>query len=215
MEPYFDQNACNFWNTTAQKLVERGFNKFMVNNYGQLNLLRSYPVERIAGPFLYVFNSFAASFLSQQDIRNFVSPLENNKRNLYQTQEHIKNQNIIVPVFAYPELFQIISRLDKHYHHKFLKDVQTGYEFSVEYGKEKITVLPEKAFSITDKVNDLKKRGFRKFFVDLSGMKISKGLYREILQHVNESRHMEQTCRFNWKDGFYFDKPEDSKTDKK
>ena len=85
----------------------------------------------------------------------------------------------------------------------------------VEYGKEKITVLPEKAFSITDKVNDLKKRGFRKFFVDLSGMKISKGLYREILQHVNESRHMEQTCRFNWKDGFYFDKPEDSKTDKK
>ena len=46
-------------------------------------------------------------------------------------------------------------------------------------------------------------------------MKISKGLYREILQHVNESRHMEQTGRFNWKDGFYFDKADDGKTDKK
>jgi putative protease len=215
MQPYFDENTCNFWKDAAVKLAERGFNKFMANNYGQLNLLRSLPVERIAGPYLYVFNSFAANFLSAQDVRNFVSPLENNKRNLYQTQEHIKNQNIIVPVFAYPELFQIISRLDKHFHHKFLKDVQTGYEFSVEYAKDRIAVLPEKPFSITDKINDLKKRGFKKFFVDLSGMKISKGLYREILQHVNESRHMEQTCRFNWKDGFYFDKPEDSKTDKK
>lgn len=211
MEPYFDENACNFWSTAAQKLADRGFNKFMVNNYGQLNLLRRFQVECIAGPYLYVFNSFAATFLAEQNIRNFVSPLENNKRNLYQVKEHIKNQNIIIPVFAYPELFQIISRLDKHFHEKFLKDVQTDYEFSVEYGKEKIVVLPETPFSITDKVNDLKKRGFKKFFVDLTGMKVSKGLYRDILQHVNESRHMEQTCRFNWKDGFYFDKPEETK----
>lgn len=215
MEPYFDENACNFWSSAAQKLVDRGFNKFMANNYGQLNLLRRFPVERIAGPYLYVFNSFAAAFLAEQNIRNFVSPLENNKRNLYQLQEHIKNQNIIVPIFAYPELFQIISRLDKHFHEKFLKDVQTNYEFSVEFGKEKISVLPEMPFSITDKVNDLKKHGFKKFFVDLAGMKVSKSLYREILQHVNESRHMEQTCRFNWKDGFYFDKAENKKIDKK
>lgn len=211
LEPYFDENACNFWNSAAQKLVDRGFNKFMANNYGQLNLLRRFPVERIAGPYLYVFNSFAAAFLAEQNVRNFVSPLENNKRNLYQVQEHIKNQNIIVPIFAYPELFQIISRLDKHFHEKFLKDVQTNYEFSVEYGKEKITVLPQTPFAITDKVNDLKKRGFKKFFADLTGMKVSKGLYRDILQHINESRHLEQTCRFNWKDGFYFDKAEDNK----
>lgn len=209
MEPYFDENACNFWSSAAQKLVDRGFNKFMANNYGQLNVLRRFSAERIAGPYLYVFNSFAAAFLAEQHVRNFVSPLENNKRNLYQVQEHIKNQNIIVPIFAYPELFQIISRLDNHFHEKFLKDVQTDYEFSVEYGKEKITVLPEIPFSITDKVNDLKKRGFKKFFVDLTGMKVSKSLYREILQYISESRHMEQTCRFNWKDGFYFDKADD------
>ena len=209
MEPYFDENACNFWSSAVQKLVDRGFNKFMANNYGQLNVLRRFSAERIAGPYLYVFNSFAAAFLAEQHVRNFVSPLENNKRNLYQVQEHIKNQNIIVPIFAYPELFQIISRLDNHFHEKFLKDVQTDYEFSVEYGKEKITVLPEIPFSITDKVNDLKKRGFKKFFVDLTGMKVSKSLYREILQYISESRHMEQTCRFNWKDGFYFDKADD------
>lgn len=209
MEPYFDENACNFWSSAAQKLVDRGFNKFMANNYGQLNVLRRFSAERIAGPYLYVFNSFAAAFLAEQHVRNFVSPLENNKRNLYQVQEHIKNQNIIVPIFAYPELFQIISRLDNHFHEKFLKDVQTDYEFSLEYGKEKITVLPEIPFSITDKVNDLKKRGFKKFFVDLTGMKVSKSLYREILQYISESRHMEQTCRFNWKDGFYFDKTDD------
>lgn len=211
LEPYFDMTEQSFLIEHIEKIISKGFQLFMVNNLGQLNFLKRYPIELIGGPYLYVFNSFAAHFLNQQNILYTVSPIENSKRNLYLTHEKTKPSCSLVTLFSYPELFQILGRLDLHYQDKLIRDSQTGYEFFIQHGKEKISLFPEIPFSITDKVNDLKKRGFRKFIVDLAHVQLTKSLYRNILHYAKGSLHMERTTRFNWKDGFYFDKSEETK----
>lgn len=64
-------------------------------------------------------------------------------------------------------------------------------------------VVPERPFSITDLVPNLKKQGFRRFIVDLSNAEPSKGLYRDIARAVDQGSSLLNTTRFNWKEGFW------------
>lgn len=210
LEPYFDMNEQEYLKGSIEKFIEKGFNVFMINNYGQYNILKRYDVNLICGPFLYTFNSYSVYFINNLGIKHIVSPIENSKKNLYLTKDNSKNAEFFITIFSYPELFQIISRFDSIYTEKVIKDSQNNYDFFMNYGKDKTSVLPQNPFCITDKVIDLKKKGFNKFIIDLAFTKLNKSLYKQIMRYAKTSIHMEKTSRFNWKDGFYFDKSEPS-----
>jgi U32 family peptidase len=178
-----------------------GFNNFIANNPGQISLLKDNNVNIIAGPYLYTFNQYSIDFLMETGCSLFVSPLENNKKNLIETS--ILHPKLwFVTIFVYPELFQIKADLSKNYNFTFFND-NLENQFHLFAGEEGTTVIPEKPFSIIDKIPQLNKAGLNRFIVDLSFMKITKNYYKTIMKTVENKGIIETATRFNWKNGFY------------
>ncbi len=106
LEPQLFENQLALQTSQLAKLMDNGFNYFICNNLGQLNILKKNKnLILCAGPYLYTFNLYAAGFLLENKITYLISPIENNKRNLYSTIESINPENYLLTVFCFPELF--------------------------------------------------------------------------------------------------------------
>jgi hypothetical protein len=108
----------------------------------------------------------------------------------------------VVTIFAYPALFRIRSSLASLYDFSFFSDGR-GESFQLVSSPESSLVLPEKPFSIVDKLPFLKEAGFTKFVVDFSGPPLKKRDYKDVMDAVKTGAPLPNTVRFNWKDGFY------------
>jgi putative protease len=171
----------------------------------------------IAGPWLYTFNSLAGSFAVGLGAGCVVSPLENNRQNLEKTWPGGR-ERVFVTLFSWPSLFRIRANLGSAYRFREFSG-GTGEKFFLVPGTPsaldtgETIVIPEKPFSIVDKRPFLEKAGFRRFIVDFSGgtgsgsFPLKKHEYREVMTAVLEGRPLAGTVRFNWKNGFYQEKP--------
>jgi len=208
LEPFFPQADADKLDGIIPQLVERGYRQFVVNNPGHLSLFRAVrsEVQLIAGPWLYTFNAWSLSFVVSLDVNGFITPLENNRQNLERT---VGTENLqftrsmaFVPVFAWPPLFRIRANLGLLYNFKTFSD-NRGENFSLICGGEGSRVIPEKPFSITDKIPYLTEAGFRRFIIDLSGPPFKKTDYKDLMKAVNNGTPIPRISRFNWKNGFY------------
>jgi len=236
LDPWFPQNIAGYENEIMAKeireLTERGYYQYMVNNPGHLSMFREFDKTRlIAGPWLYMFNSWSLSFVASLGVDGFVSPLENNRQNLERTlgvvsSKGIENRNaskkrqsrsvnsglsktsfalhskFFITVFAWPPLFNIRANLDSVLNFKSFTD-NTDETFNLDTGYEGSRVYPKKYFSIVDKIPFLKEAGFGRFIIDLCGPVLKKTDYRDLMRSVNENAPLPNSSRFNWKDGFY------------
>ncbi|MCL2214034.1 MAG: U32 family peptidase [Treponema sp.] len=232
LDPFFPQNtaSCNDEDeTTAQEikqLIEKGYRQYIVNNPGHFSLFRGFDnVKLIAGPWLYMFNSWALSFVSSFGADGFISPFENNRQNLERTlgmgkhADESKNgrkkqgrkasplrSSFFITVFAWPPLFNIRADISSVVKFKSFADNKNEV-FNISSGSEGTRVYPDKYFSIVDKIPFLKEAGFCRFIIDLTGQVLKKSNYRDLMKTVNEKdgiiRPLPHSSRFNWKDGFY------------
>ncbi|MDR0464063.1 MAG: U32 family peptidase [Treponema sp.] len=232
LDPFFPQEAASHGEVsragyeketmpeTIKYLTERGYHQYVVNNPGHFSLFRGLDqVKLIAGPWLYIFNSWALSFVSSFGVDGFISPLENSRQNLEKTlgagkQEKkrldrasaLLRSNFLITVFAWPPLFSIRADTGSVINFNSFAD-NMGEAFTVNAGNEGTRVYPEKYFSIIDKIPFLKEAGFGRFIIDLTGKALKKSNYRDLMKAVNEKdgfiRPLPQSSRFNWKDGFY------------
>jgi putative protease len=207
LDPYFPQSDAENMNQVVHNLVELGYKQFVLNNLGHFSLFKDIRKEvgLITGPWLYMFNSWAFSFLASQEPEAYVSPLENNRQNLDRTMQtfhkHMRSM-VFVPVFAWPPLFRIRADLGQLYNFKLFSD-NRGELFSLVCDSEKTLVIPQKPFSITDKIPFLKESGFRRFIVDLSGPTLKKTNYKDLMRAVENGLPLPRISRFNWKNGFF------------
>jgi putative protease len=215
LDPYFPQGEEESLEEEIRALPGKGYRQFMVNNPGHFSLFRRDAVRRgladqtpepgpalIAGPYLYVFNRWAASFISSLGADSFVSPLENNRQNLERTVEPGRRSLCFVTIFAWPALFRIRADLGAIYSFKGFTDSR-GEKFRLSAGKEGSAVYPERPFSIVDKIPFLKEAGFSRFILDLSGGPLKKAGYRDLIKSAENAVPLPDISRFNWKDGFY------------
>ena len=207
LDPYFPQAASEPLAPVIQQLAGLGYRQYMVNNPGHFSLFRSLrpDVQLIAGPWLYMFNSWALSFVASLGADAFVSPLENNRQNLERTfgtdSRNPLRAMAFIPVFALPPLFRIRADLRPAYGFRTFSD-NLDENFTLVTGPEGSTVIPEKPFSITDKIPFLKEAGFRRFIIDLSGPPLKKRDYKDLMRAVDTGAPLPRVSRFNWKDGF-------------
>jgi putative protease len=215
LDPYFPQGDEEPLTGEIKALMGKGYRQFMVNNPGHFSFFRGDAARRdpagqpsgpgpalIAGPYLYVFNRWAASFVSSLGADNFVSPLENNRQNLEKTLSPGRRSLCFVTIFAWPALFRIRADLGGIYGFKSFADSR-GEEFHLSTGREGSVVYPERPFSIVDKIPFLREAGFHRFILDLSGRPLKKAGYRDLMKSVRNAAPLPETSRFNWKDGFY------------
>jgi putative protease len=213
LDPYFPQGDEEPLAEEIKALTGKGYGQFMLNNPGHFSFFRGAAARRdpadkrpgialVAGPYLYVFNRWAASFVSSLGADNFVSPLENNRQNLEKTLSPSRRSLCFVTIFARPALFRIRADLGGIYGFKGFTDSREE-EFRLSTGREGSLVYPERPFSIVDKIPFLREAGFSRFILDLSGSPLKKAGYRSLMKSVQNAVPLPETSRFNWKNGFY------------
>ncbi|MDR1971061.1 MAG: U32 family peptidase [Treponema sp.] len=218
LDPYFPQGDEGFLGETIGALLEAGYRQFMLNNPGHFSYFRG-PAEGggtaggqqtrslglMAGPYLYTFNRWAASFVASLGAGYFVSPLENNRQNLEKTMDPSCRSRVFITVFAWPALFRIRSNLGKIYDFGRFSGSRDE-EFRLAAGEGGSLVYPERPFSIMDKIPFLREAGFSRFILDLSGSpgsSLKKNQYRDLMKSAQDGAILAGVNRFNWKDGFY------------
>jgi putative protease len=201
LDPYFPQASEEKYAREIPELLSRGYDCFVLNNPGHFSYFRDTDCSLIAGPYLYVFNRWAASFVSGLTAR-FISPLENNRQNLERTLDPPRRSRCFVPVFAYPALFRIRADLSRVYDFGAFSD-RRNERFSLFSSRDGSVVIPEKPFSIVDKIPFLEAAGFSRFVLDLCGPPLRKLDYKDLMRAVKSVVPLPNVVRFNWKNGFY------------
>jgi putative protease len=174
----------------------------VVNNLGHLAFFRGTDAKLIAGPYLYTFNGWAYAFINSLGLSNVITPLENNRQNLERSVDAQRRPGTFVTVFSYPALFRIRGNLSSMYDFSDFSDGR-GENFQLITGDDGSVVVPEKPFSIVDKIPFLKEAGFSKFILDFSGPQLKKRDYKDVVDAAKTGAPLPFTTRFNWKDGFY------------
>ncbi|MDR0374508.1 MAG: U32 family peptidase [Treponema sp.] len=214
LDPFFPQALESFFPEAVPRLCREGYRMFEINNPAHVSLFRNFAVELIAGPYLYAFNRFAAAFIQELGVNYIVSPLENNRQNLERTFERQERSSVFVPVFAYPALFRIRNDLSPLYPWERFSDNQDErFSLITERNKSgaagpgagESLVVPEKPFSIVDKIPFLREAGFRRFILDFSGPALKKKEYKTVMAAAQEGAPLPNASRFNWKGGFFHD----------
>lgn len=201
LDPYLPEERVYEFSERVKLLAKNGFNYFILNNLSHISLLPESTIK-IAGPYLYSFNSYAIDFLIKQGFSYIISPIENNKRNLFLSTKNFDKKNWLITTFSFPELFIIVSNIkEKIEFSKFFDQNNNSYD--IIFAKDKSVVIPEKAFSITDKADLLKAHSFEKMIIDFANVDIKKGDIKRVMSSVFKKEKIPQTSRFNWKDGFY------------
>jgi putative protease len=202
LDPYFPQAREKVLEEELPLLIEQGYCQFVVNNPGHFSYFRGKTASLIAGPYLYAFNRWALSFVASLGTNFMVSPLENNRQNLERTVEAGRRSGVFITLFAYPALFRIRANLGEWYHFSKFQDHREE-SFRLINNNDGSLVIPEKPFYIGDKMPFLKTAGFSRFILDFSGPPLKKKDYKDIMTAVQNGLPLPNTCRFNWKDGFY------------
>ncbi|MDR1785699.1 MAG: U32 family peptidase [Spirochaetaceae bacterium] len=197
LEPFCPQSGEPALGALVDKLLAEGFTNWVANNPAHLSLLRGKGAFVIAGPYLYAFNRWAASWLENQDVRAFIPPLENSRRNLEATFDRNVRPRALVPLFAYPPLFRMRFRLPESYDFTHFSD-KKDMVFKTLVTPDGSFVLPEEPFSAVDAAEALTTAGFSRFLFDFSKIAIKKKQVKQILGAFRKGEVLPGTRRFNW-----------------
>ncbi len=184
------------------KLLEDGYRNFVANNIAHLEMLKGTQANVIAGSFLYTFNRWAVSWFENQNVRGFVMPYENSRRNLEATFDENVRSRVLVPVFAYPSLFRIRFKMPESYGFNYCSDKE-GAQFRIATSDDGSVVMPELPFSLLDKTEFLAQAGFKRFLIDFSHTKMNRSQVKDVTASLIKKQMLPDVSRFNWKDGFY------------
>jgi collagenase-like PrtC family protease len=226
LDPFFPQSEEAQLTEDIVELINRGYRHFIVNNPGHFSLFRTSKnkmaqdaklgnrktkdgITLIAGPWLYVFNSWSLAFFNAAGAEYFISPWENNRQNLERTliDEAAFRRRTFVTVYSHPSLFRIRSPLGELYDFKNFSSSQDE-NFRLVSSSNGAIVYPETPFYIADKIPFLHKAGFRRFILDFSSTPLKKAHYKDLMKAAKEAATPAGQSRFNWKNGFYRSKEE-------
>lgn len=203
LDPFVAEGSAAHLKEVLDALIEKGWTNFVVNNLAQINMLKGKKVNLLAGPYLYTFNRWAVSFLENQNVMNYISPLENSEENLKDTfYAKGEKDRVLLTVFAYPQLFRMRFKLPSSYDFTFFSDKE-GSSFKVNSTVDGSFVMPELPFSLLDKMNSLHSKGFTHQLIDFSKTRVLKSDIRDMIKIIQSKEVVQGASRFNWKDGFY------------
>lgn len=211
-EPVFFNGFEQSFERDLNYLIENNFKHYIINNIGQLNLLKNKRVNLICGPYLYTFNKYSIDFFKKIGFNYFIPPIENNKENLSNSIENLNRNNWLITVFSNPVLFYINCALNKIYHFDTFMDslnmnslnrMLLNNYYKIIISENKTLIIPDKPFSLFDKINELKQKGFNKYIIDFSYLDIKKSYYKKTMNSAFKNDTLQSFTRFNWNSGFH------------
>lgn len=202
LDPFAGQEQEVTLTEQLKRLTAQGYRQFIVNNPAHISLLRSKQNFLVAGPYLYIFNSWTVSWLQENGICAYIPPAESSQQNIETVFVSELRPQVLLPLFSYSPLFRMRFTLPKNYNFLYFSDKQ-GEAFRAFSTPSASFVLADKPFSIVDRYHALQHHQFSRFLLDFSHTTVDRRAYRFILQSLRNSVPLPDTVRFNWKEGFY------------
>lgn len=204
LDPFVPQGTEENLKQELNLLIEKGYTNFIVNNLTHIEILKEHKnLHLIAGPYLYTFNKWAVSFLENLNLLGIWAPAENSSDNLDETFTNSNERSrVLLSVFSYPTLFRMRFSLPDDYDFTYFTDKENTL-FRVNSSVDGSFVMPELPFSIIEKMDALKNKGFKRLVIDFTKTKVRKSDMRDLSNIISRHERIEDASRFNWKDGFY------------
>lgn len=204
LDPYYPEGDAAWLEPELEYWISKGVATVVANNLAHFSLLRGKGLSVIAGPWLYTFNRWSASFLMEQGATMLIPPLEISKQDLGRVAEGLPGQAVAPVVLSAPPLFRIRGDLSARYDSDRFTD-RDGETYRLIGRRDYSVLVSDRLFSLIDRIPYLKSEGMGAFILDLSNIDPTRGLYRDISRAVDDARQLPETVRFNWKDGFWSD----------
>jgi len=195
---FIPENDLRFFRELCLKLSKQGIIDFMLSHISQ-RLLLPQRVRFSTNENIYVQNDAAIQFLKEENTHLYIYPYEYDFQNLVNG----KDRNGIVPLYFYPELFHSrmpvnIGKSDSDGYSHF-KDKDNSYRKMVRDGVT--IVVPELPVSLFQYKDDIHKKGFRRFLIDLSYVKPSQNIFNRLQKKYKYSEAEQPGYGFNFKLG--------------
>lgn len=192
---FISEENCETYKKLCLKLYNDGISKFMINHISQLEIIPRQAVK-YSSEYVYAFNDAAVAQLKRFQINAHVYPQETDFENLYLG----KDRSGIIALHFTPQLFY--SRMPvktKNEEGKFKDDTNINYQVVQKSG---ITyTLPQKPVSIFQNKQELLKRGFSQFLIDVSFTAPSQNTFKTLIKRFYKGEQMQPSTSFNYKKG--------------
>lgn len=179
----------------SNQLFKKSVTRFMIGHISQVALLPD-QVQVISNENVYAFNDAAVAQLKRMRIQNHVYPLENDLVNLL----HGKDRSGIVPLHFTPQLFYSRMPVKTINESGNFKD-DTNIDYHVEKREGVTITLPNKPVSLFQNKQDLIKRGFRQFLIDVSFTPASQNTFKTLIKRYFKGEQVQPSTSFNFKKG--------------
>lgn len=176
-------------------LYEKGISKFMVSHVSQVSII---PKKALiySNENVYTFNDAAIAQLNRFGIQNHIYPLENDLENL----DIGRDRSGIVPVYFTPQLFFSRMPVKTNNQDGEFKD-DTNIEFHVTKRDGATITLPVKPVSLLQNKQDLIKKGFKQFLIDVSNTTPSQNTFKTLIKRYYKGEQIQPSTSFNFKKG--------------
>ena len=189
---FIPEGKIGFYRELAAKLFRAGITNFFVSHLSQKLLLPA-GAKVSTNENVYAVNDAAIKFLKDENIRQFVYPLENDIANLGKGTD----RNGIVAVYFYPHLFY--SRMPVEVEKETMFTDKNGEKFR-KHIRDGITIVtPANPVSITHYREKLERFGFNRFLIDLSFVEPSAENIQTILTDFHQGNTIKGSSIFNFK----------------
>ncbi len=188
---FIPEKALSFYENLAKDLYSRGFQQFSLSHLWQNTLLPDNS-KPITNENVYAANDMAVMHLQQEGMEGFIYPLENDWENL----RSMKHKNGIIPVYFTPALFTSRMPVDPE---KFTSDQKEKFQRTTREG---ITYIhPEAPVCLFPHTGKMKKAGFNRFLLDLSGQKPSGNKLNTLIKRFHSETQVQPSTTFNFSRG--------------
>jgi len=195
---FIAEDDIRFYSDLCLHFNRQGIKEFMISHISQKLFLPD-RVQISVNENVYTLNDASIQFLKEEKINMHIFPFENDFDNLVKG----KNRSGIVPIYFYPELFysRMPVKLDDSNSNEVsdFEDRDNTYRKIVRDGVT--TVVPKIPVSLLQYKDDLHKKGFRRFLIDLSYEKPSQNTFNRLQKKYKYSEAEQPGFGFNFKLG--------------
>ncbi len=195
---FIPEDDVTYYRDLCLNLSRQGINNFMLSHISQ-KLLLPIGIRASVNENVYTLNDAAIQFLKEDNVALYIYPYEFDYENLVAG----KDRNGIVPLYFCPELFHSrmpvdMGKLDsdgyshfKDRDHSFRKIVRDGVTI----------VIPKLPVSLFQYKDDIHKKGFRRFLIDLSYVRPTQNTFNRLQTRYKYSEAEQPGYGFNFKLG--------------
>jgi putative protease len=187
---FIPEEKISIYKNLCKTLFSKGIKKFSLSHMSQ-KLIVPETAWLMANENVYTFNDFSILGIKSEGIRDYIRPLESDYPNLLKGKDRFG----IIPIYFHPHLF--VSRMPVKTGDTFREEIDGVYIHHVVDG---ITyVIPEIPVSLTQYINKLSDKGFKRYLVDLSFTKVSSNRIKTISKRIKNSEQIQPATNFNFK----------------